>query len=94
MYVGYSKEHEALRDELREYYERILTPEVEEDLRKGEGVGETSKRIWKQMAADGWCTDRDRPPLSRPADYGRRSRPAEPGQSGPLRRAARGRAAP
>ncbi len=55
MYVGYSKEHEALRDELRAYYKRLITPDVEEELRKGEGVGQGSKDIWKQMAADGWC---------------------------------------
>ena len=53
MYVGLSKEHEALRDELRAYYDQLLTPEVEEDLRKGEGVGQVSKDTWKQMAADG-----------------------------------------
>ncbi len=55
MYVGLTKEQEALRDELRAYYARLLTPEVEEDIRKGEGIGEASKRIWKQMAADGWA---------------------------------------
>jgi 3-oxocholest-4-en-26-oyl-CoA dehydrogenase alpha subunit len=55
MYVGLSKEHEALRDELRAYYDKLLTPEVEEDLRKGEGVGPVSKATWKQMAADGWA---------------------------------------
>ena len=42
MYVGLSKEHEALRDELRAYYDELLTPEVEEDLRRGEGVGQVS----------------------------------------------------
>ena len=55
MYVGLSKEHEALRNELRAYYDNLLTPEVEEDLRKGEGVGPVSKAVWKQMAADGWA---------------------------------------
>ena len=54
MYVGLSKEHEALRNELRAYYDTLLTPEVEEDLRKGEGVGPVSKATWKQMASDGW----------------------------------------
>ena len=55
MYVGLSKEHEALRDELRAYYDDLLTPEVEEDLRKGEGVGQVSKNTWKKMAADGYA---------------------------------------
>jgi len=54
MYVGLSKEQEALRDELRAYYETLITPEVEEDLRKGEGIGQVSKDVWKQMCGDGW----------------------------------------
>jgi len=40
MYVGMSKEQEALRDELRAYYDDLLTPEVVADIQKGEGVGE------------------------------------------------------
>jgi 3-oxocholest-4-en-26-oyl-CoA dehydrogenase alpha subunit len=54
MYVGYSKEHEAMRDELRAYYEQLLTPEVEDQLRGSEGAGEAPRAIFKQMAADGW----------------------------------------
>ena len=45
MYVGMSKEQEALRDELRAYYDELLTPEVEDDLRKGEGVGQVEGRL-------------------------------------------------
>ena len=30
MEIGYTAEQEALRDELREYYRGLLTPEVEE----------------------------------------------------------------
>ena len=55
MYVGLSKEQEALRDELRAYYGKLLTPVVEDDLRKGEGVGQVSKDTWKQMCKDGWA---------------------------------------
>ena len=54
MYVGYSKEHEALRDELRAYYDRLLTPEVEDSLRGSEGAGDAPRAIFKQMSADGW----------------------------------------
>jgi alkylation response protein AidB-like acyl-CoA dehydrogenase len=54
MYVGYSKEHEALRDELRAYYEQLLTPEVEDQLRGSEGAGAVPRAIFKQMSADGW----------------------------------------
>ncbi|HEX4490047.1 MAG TPA: acyl-CoA dehydrogenase family protein [Acidimicrobiia bacterium] len=54
MYVGYSKEHEAMRDELRAYYTQLLTPEVEDQLRGSEGAGEAPRAIFKQMSADGW----------------------------------------
>jgi alkylation response protein AidB-like acyl-CoA dehydrogenase len=54
MYVGYSKEHEALRDELRAYYEQLLTPEVEDQLRGSEGAGAAPRAIFKRMSADGW----------------------------------------
>ena len=54
MYVGMTKEQEALRDELRAYYDKLLTPEIEDDIRKGEGIGPASKQVWKQMASDGW----------------------------------------
>jgi alkylation response protein AidB-like acyl-CoA dehydrogenase len=54
MYVGYTKEHEAFRDELRAYYERLLTPEVEREIGRSEGVGPVPRKIFKQMAADGW----------------------------------------
>jgi alkylation response protein AidB-like acyl-CoA dehydrogenase len=64
MYVGYSKEHEALRDELRAYYEQLLTPQVEEARATDEGVGQVSKDLWRQMAKDGWCG------LGWPEEYG------------------------
>jgi alkylation response protein AidB-like acyl-CoA dehydrogenase len=55
MYVGLTKEQEALRDELRAYYDNLLTPEIVDDIRKGEGIGPASKKTWKQMASDGWA---------------------------------------
>ncbi|HYD49249.1 MAG TPA: acyl-CoA dehydrogenase family protein [Terriglobales bacterium] len=54
MYIGYNEEQEALRHELRAYYERLLTPEVRADLLARLGVGPTMRRIVKQMGADGW----------------------------------------
>jgi len=55
MYIGYPPELEALRDELRAYYERLLTPDVVDELARSEGGGPVARRIWKQMAADGWA---------------------------------------
>jgi 3-oxocholest-4-en-26-oyl-CoA dehydrogenase alpha subunit len=54
LYIGYTEEQEKLRQELRAYYRDLLTPEVEAELGKEHGVGPTTRRIFKQMASDGW----------------------------------------
>jgi alkylation response protein AidB-like acyl-CoA dehydrogenase len=54
MEIGYTPEHEALRAELREYYEQLLTPEVRAELAAGHGIGPAHRRVWKQMCTDGW----------------------------------------
>ena len=55
MYVGYDEEQEALRQELRTYYTKLLTPEVREKLSHSGGVGPEMRAVWKQMCADGWA---------------------------------------
>ncbi|MEI7858344.1 MAG: acyl-CoA dehydrogenase family protein [Acidimicrobiales bacterium] len=54
MEIGYTEEHQALRNELRAYYEKLLTPEVVEQLHIGHGIGGDMRRVVKQMATDGW----------------------------------------
>ena len=54
MQIGYTEEQEALRSELRTYYEALLTPEVEAKLVDGHGIGATVRSVVKQMATDGW----------------------------------------
>ena len=54
MEIGYTEEHEALRNSLREYYDNLLTPEVVEQLHVGHGIGPDMRRVVKQMATDGW----------------------------------------
>ena len=54
MYLGYTEEQEALRDELVSYYDKLLTPEVQEGLHLEHGVGPVTSQIMKQMGADGW----------------------------------------
>ena len=54
MYIGYTDEQETLRQDLRSYYDELLTPEVEAALGKEHGVGPTTRRIVRQMGADGW----------------------------------------
>lgn len=68
MYVGYSEEHEALRDELRAYYGRLLTPQVQTELREGEGVGPAARSIARRMAEDGWLG------IGWPEEYGGQGR--------------------
>jgi len=54
VYIGYTEEQEALRQELRSYYAELLTPEVEAELAKSHGVGAELRRVVRQMGEDGW----------------------------------------
>ncbi|MCU0311707.1 MAG: acyl-CoA dehydrogenase family protein [Acidimicrobiales bacterium] len=66
MEISYSPDQEALRTELRDYYDRLLDDETMREIRHGNSIGPTSKRVWKQMCADGWAG------LSWPKEYGGR----------------------
>jgi 3-oxocholest-4-en-26-oyl-CoA dehydrogenase alpha subunit len=54
MDIAYSEEQRALKNELRTYYEHLLTPELEAELSEAAGIGPTVRRVVKQMATDGW----------------------------------------
>ena len=54
MYVGYDEDQQALRQELRDYYAELLTPEVQEGLADANGVGPALRKVVKQMGTDGW----------------------------------------
>lgn len=54
MEIGYTEEHEDLRNRLRAYYATLLTPEVEATLAGSHGIGPDMRRVVKQMATDGW----------------------------------------
>jgi len=64
MEIGYTEEHQALRNTLREYYANLLTPEVEAQLADSHGIGPHMRRVVKQMAADGWLG------IGWPTEYG------------------------
>ena len=70
MEIGYTAEQEALRQELRDYYDRLLTPEVEADLAESYGIGPTVRQVVRQMAADGWLG------IGWPTEYGGQGRSA------------------
>ena len=54
MYIGYDEDQEALRQELRAYYARLLTPEIKAELAKEHGIGPTTREITRRMGQDGW----------------------------------------
>ncbi|MDP9225561.1 MAG: acyl-CoA dehydrogenase family protein, partial [Actinomycetota bacterium] len=66
MKLAYTPEHEALRQELRAYYGKLLTPEILAEVRRSEGVGPTVRKVVRQMGADGWLG------IGWPKEYGGR----------------------
>src|SRR5213595_3556701 len=70
MYIGYSEEQEQLRRELRAYYDKLLTPEVEEGLARGHGIGPVNRQVVRQMGEDGWLG------IGWPKEYGGQGRSA------------------
>ena len=54
MEIGYTEEQQALKSELRAYYENLLTPEVEAELVHAGGIGPVVRKVVRQMGADGW----------------------------------------
>ncbi|MET0147763.1 MAG: acyl-CoA dehydrogenase family protein [Acidimicrobiales bacterium] len=53
MYVGYDEDQQALRQELRDYYAELLTPEVQDGLADANGVGPAMRQVVKQMGTAG-----------------------------------------
>jgi alkylation response protein AidB-like acyl-CoA dehydrogenase len=70
MEIGYTEEQEALRARLRDYYNDLLTPEVEAQLATSHGIGPNMRRVVKQMADDGWLG------IGWPTEYGGQGRSA------------------
>jgi alkylation response protein AidB-like acyl-CoA dehydrogenase len=68
MFIGYTEKHEALRRELRAYYEQLLTPEIVEEVGRSEGVGPIVREVVRQMGADGWLG------IGWPTEYGGQGR--------------------
>ena len=54
MYIDYSPEQRALREELRAYFARMMTPELLQEISGSEGGGPLYRKALRQMGADGW----------------------------------------
>ena len=67
MQISYTPEQEALRTELRAYYDELL----DEDTRaafQGDSISPAAKAVWKKMCDDGWAG------LGWPKEYGGQDR--------------------
>jgi alkylation response protein AidB-like acyl-CoA dehydrogenase len=54
MRIAYTDDQIALRDELREYFKGLVTPEVVEEMTHGRIGGPTCMAAVAQMGSDGW----------------------------------------
>src|SRR5438445_11939328 len=72
MFLDYTPEQQALRDEVRSYFAGLLTPEVRARLAEGEpGEGGAAYReVVARIGADGWLG------IGWPKEYGGQGRPA------------------
>lgn len=68
MHIAYTDDQQRLRDELRAYYDELLTDDLRTQLHKEHGVGPVTRRVVKQMAADGWLG------IGWPTEYGGQGR--------------------
>jgi alkylation response protein AidB-like acyl-CoA dehydrogenase len=68
MHIDYTPEQRALQTELRGYFARLMTPELEEELAHSEGGGPQYQRALTQMGRDGWLG------IGWPKEYGGQGR--------------------
>jgi 3-oxocholest-4-en-26-oyl-CoA dehydrogenase alpha subunit len=71
MQISYTPEQERLREQLREYFAALMTPELRESLSStgGEyGDGEAYKQVVRQLGRDGWLA------IGWPAEHGGQNR--------------------
>ena len=54
MEIALTEEQQALKSELRAYYQNLLTPELEQELSHSGGIGPAVRNVVKQMGKDGW----------------------------------------
>jgi alkylation response protein AidB-like acyl-CoA dehydrogenase len=54
MYIDYTAEQRALRDQLRDYFAVMMTPELQAESETSEGGGPHYRKALRQMGEDGW----------------------------------------
>jgi alkylation response protein AidB-like acyl-CoA dehydrogenase len=71
MQIAFTEEQQALRLELREYFSKLMTEEVQEEMAAGDGeYGDEAlyKQLVRQMGQDGWLG------IGWPSEYGGQDR--------------------
>ena len=71
MHLTFTEQQEELRRELIDYFSRLMTPEVQEELASGDGEvgrGDVYRRLVRQMGKDGWLG------IGWPKEYGGQGR--------------------
>ncbi len=68
MQIAYTPEQEQLRQELRAYFAKLMTPEVEAEAHAGESGDRPASRRCRQMGRDGWLG------IGWPTEYGGQGR--------------------
>jgi alkylation response protein AidB-like acyl-CoA dehydrogenase len=68
MYVAYTAEQEALRQELRAYFAELMTPEVQAECATGDTGGPACLEAVRKMGRDGWLG------IGWPKEYGGQGR--------------------
>ncbi len=71
MHISYTPDQEQLRQELREYFAALMTPERRAGLAHADGEygdGGTYKEVVRQLGRDGWLA------IGWPAEYGGQDR--------------------
>src|SRR5215469_6970609 len=71
MHIGFTAEHEQLRQRLRDYFAELMTPELRAALASSSGEygdGEAYKQVVRQLGRDGWLA------IGWPAEYGGQDR--------------------
>jgi alkylation response protein AidB-like acyl-CoA dehydrogenase len=68
VHIDFTPEQTAFRDELREYFAKTITPELQDEIRGTEGGGPEYTRILKQMGKDGLLG------IGWPSEYGGQGR--------------------
>jgi alkylation response protein AidB-like acyl-CoA dehydrogenase len=68
MYIDFTPEQKALRQELRSYFAELITDELRQELHGSEGGGPEYTRILRQLGADGWLG------IGWPKEYGGQDR--------------------